>query len=172
MEKRGLRVTLNPKELYHVTAYEYVRGGIDWFPRMSPKAAVLIDATRLQWAMPIWISADDGALGRVGDQYRRSQHWSDRPGGVGAIDHIPAGIETAEDAERYVYLLCSMGWTGYGFYPFWSSGPGFHADVRTDRKPLKAATWGRVLDDEGQVQKVSLREAVDWFDAHGREGLH
>lgn len=155
---------ISETELQFFTRSEFDRGGRNWFEHMSPKALVLLDTTRLQWESKIKISPDPGALGRTGSKNEYSQHYHLRPGGVGAIDHIPEGIETAEDVERYVYLLTSLGWTGIGFYPVGASGPRFHGDVRTDQRPLHPATWGQAPDSKGALRTVSIRDAVDYFD--------
>ena len=73
-----------------------------------------------------------------------SQHNVDRWGEVRAVDIMPEGIHTREDARRFRQLAEDCGFTGIGFYPHWAPRPGFHVDVRVNVNEHYVASWGRL----------------------------
>jgi hypothetical protein len=147
--------------LHYFHPDEFVSHGRDWLPDISPSLLVRLDILRHQWGRRITVSPAFGAIGRVAAG-SNSQHNIEKWGEVRAIDIMPAGIATMGNAHDF-YLLClDLGFTGIGFYPHWKPNPGFHLDVRQDRKPGDPATWGGVAGESGQVY-VSINDAVEAF---------
>ena len=144
--------------LYFFHPGEFNRGG-EWFSAMSPRLLVLLDTLRLRWERPIRISRHPRAVGRH-DGDSESQHNYDIWDEVRAVDVIPDGLKTKDDAYAFFMLAADVGFTGIGFYPDWSPSPGFHLDVRHDRRPGFPATWGRV-GTEGMITDVSLNDALE-----------
>ena len=145
-------------DLRYFRPIEFVRGDVDWFPKMSPRLLVLADTMRHQWGKPIHISRDNAALGRnLGASH--SQHNIDRWKEVRAMDIQPEGLDTPEDAHAFHMLALDLGITGIGFYPHWHM-PGFHIDVRADAAAGSPATWGRLLRN-GVTVDVSIRDAIE-----------
>lgn len=131
----------------------------EWLPFMSVRLLVMLDVLRHMWGQPIRVSPAKGALGRrLGE--RASQHNVDRWKEVRAIDVMPQGIDSEDQAHVFYMLALDIGFTGVGFYPDWRPSPGFHLDVREDRKPGDAATWGGVATPAGQ-HYVSVNDAME-----------
>jgi hypothetical protein len=131
----------------------------DWLPHMSVKLLVMLDVTRHMYNRRIEISPAIGAMGRRLGQ-SASQHNVDRWGEVRAVDIMPDGIITREDAYSFFQLAVSVGFKGIGFYPHWSPSPGFHLDVRESNRPGKPALWGRIKKD-GETLNVSIYDAME-----------
>ena len=147
--------------LHYFKAHEFKRGGEQWLVDMSPRLLVMLDSLRNMWRKPIMISKDPGAIGRfMGESL--SQHNITKWGEVRAVDVLPDGVITRDDANRFLMLATDVGFTGIGLYLDWASGVGFHLDVRIDRKPGSPATWGRVSSEAGP-RYVTLDEALERF---------
>lgn len=150
--------------LIYFEDWEFIRGDVQWLPMMPSDLPVKLDILRHQWGQPIYISGHPKALGRR-DGDSPSYHNIDRHGLVMAADIQPDGIRTRGDAHAFSMLARECCFTGYGFYPHWhgSNGgiaPGFHVDVRRERKPGSAATWGFVHRN-GDLVQVSLNDAIE-----------
>jgi hypothetical protein len=124
-----------------------------YFDDISVTLVVMLDVLRNLWGKRIHVSRASGAVGREDDS--NSQHNLNKWGEVRAIDILPEGIDTREEAEEFYGLCKEMGFTGIGFYPEWSK-PGFHLDVR----PGKYAEWGAYYDN-GKQKYFSITEAFD-----------
>lgn len=129
-----------------------------WWPKMSPKLLVKLDLLRFRWGKPINISVKKGAIGRDGKG--TSQHFWEQFGEVRAVDTIPEGIETQEDAYKFFKLAIECGFTGIGFYPTWSKGPGFHLDSREDVKMGSPKKWGGLYHGDGTLFFVTITKAI------------
>jgi hypothetical protein len=114
--------------------------GINWSFRMCPRLLVLLDALRSAWGQPISISNGAGAIGR--DKGSSMHNWTAH-GEVRAVDIIPRGVEMRQDAERFLHLAKTLGFTGLGVYPDWRQGCGFHVDTR-DATGSHVAKWGMI----------------------------
>ena len=123
-----------------------------WFDLVDPGVLVRLDVLRELWAAPISISQAAGAVGRRDES--GSRHNVERWGAVFAVDVFPAGIRSRKDAERFISLAKSVGFTGIGFYPQWSR-PGFHLDRRDD-----VARWGAQYDAAGNQVYISLEKSL------------
>lgn len=143
--------------LYHFVETEFG----EWHLMMSPRLLVCLDILRHRWGKKISISPAEGSLGRRLGPQNTSQHNVDVWGEVRAADVMPAGIITDADAYAFYVLATECGFTGIGVYPSWQPNPGFHLDVRTDRKPGDPATWGGVLDATGRQIYVSVNQALE-----------
>lgn len=128
-----------------------------WAPQMAAELKVKTDLFRHLWGAPVRVSPAAGAVGRHGGG--ASQHNIDRWGEVLAVDLLPSGIRTREDAHRAIETARQCGFRGIGFYPHWNPSPGLHVDTRRGRKMADPALWGGVATPEGQ-KYVSLSEAV------------
>lgn len=131
---------------------------------VSPRLLVMLDVYRFMLDEKVMISPHKAAIGR---EDGTSQHNYRRYGEVRALDVMPEGIHTLEDAERSVEIARMIGFTGIGFYPHWDLDgnpenglrPGLHLDVREDRMPTNPSTWGGVKREGKQVY-VSIEEAL------------
>ena len=156
---------INGVPMYYFTPDEFYRPAvkdgqiIDWTKRLCPRLLVLYDVQRNMWGQRISVSNGDGTVGR---ESGGSEHSIMIDGIVRAIDCVPDGVLTVNDAERFYGLAYRIGFTSVGFYPQWNQGAGFHLGTRTDRRPGYPATWGYV---DGQY--VSLQAA---FDCMRRQG--
>lgn len=139
--------------------WEFERGGVQWWHKMSPRLLIMLDVFRFQWGKPVHVSTDAGAVGRSLGQQSMSQHNVDRWCEVRAVDIQPDGINDREDLYRAFVLACELGFTGVGVYPHWHR-PGLHVDVRHDRQPGFPITWGQVMGAAGPLY-VSAHDALE-----------
>ena len=150
-------------KLKYFTQQEFSRKGptgdfINWFPRMSQELLIKLDLLRFNWGKPIHISPHNGAIGRFGNG--AGYHYWETHGEVMAVDTMPEGIESYDDAMAFIKLATKLGFTGIGFYPNWKPQCGFHLDVRPDRDYGNPAMWGAVNDGQGQYT-VTLSDALN-----------
>jgi hypothetical protein len=152
-------VVIDTGQVYFFEPHEFERDHVQWWQHLSPRLLILLDSFRFQWGKPVRVSGHKHAVGRhLGESF--SQHNFDRWDEVRAVDVQPDGMVTRDDAYRAVLLAQSVGFTGIGLYPHWSGGPGLHLDVRHERAPGHAVTWGGVRAASGQVY-VSLNDALE-----------
>ena len=123
-----------------------------WYDQLNPALMVNLDELRHRWGMPIAISPVRGAVGRHKGEDNTSQHNVDKWGEVRAVDTLPHGIKTQEDANRFYRLSRDCGFSGVGFYPQWKPRPGFHLDVRVNSNLLCVATWGQLNSEWISIQ--------------------
>lgn len=147
-------------DVRYFSPHEFERGGRNWWPAMSIRWLMLMDSIRATTGAPHFITNSAGALGREqGD--RLSQHNAQKWGEVRAGDFTVQGVRDGKDAAEYVSIARLAGITGIGVYAgVWNVPVGFHCDVRMDRNPGDPATWGRVLNELGQIERVSIEEAL------------
>lgn len=132
--------------------------------QVSPRLLVMVDVYRFMWDDKVMVSPHPNAIGRTDGG---GQHDYKRWGEVRALDLMPEGIVTLENAERSIEIARTIGFTGIGFYPHWDLDgnpengvrPGIHLDVREDRTPENPAIWGGVKQGKKQVY-VSIDEAL------------
>jgi len=130
-----------------------------WYDLLAPALKSNLDDLRAKWGQPIVISPVEGAVGRHDGKGGTSQHNVDRWGEVRAVDVMPHGIETANDARRFRQLAEDCGFTGIGFYPDWNPRPGFHVDIRINENERYVAQWGGIRRNGEQVY-VGIETAI------------
>lgn len=146
-------------KLWYFEDREFIRDNTQWLPMMPADLLVKLDVLRTMWMKPIYVSGHQKAIGRrAGDS--QSYHNIDRWGRVLAIDVQPDVVEDRGAAHAFYLLARDIGFTGIGFYPHWNPTPGFHLDVRRERRPGDPATWGFVLRDGDNLQ-VGMRDAME-----------
>lgn len=142
-------------QLHHFVPAEF-RG---WFDQVAPRLLVLLDVLRGHWRAPIRISPARGAIGRRLGPQDTSQHNIDRWGEVRAVDVMPFGMSSPDQARRLLALAEATGFTGLGVYPHWQPRPGLHVDVRIDVPVGSPAQWG-AIDEDGKQVYVSVDTAL------------
>jgi len=140
-------------KLYHFEHGEFIRGGRDWWLDMDQGLLVKLDILRRMWGLPIHVSKNGQAVGRLAGKTVESQHNLSKWGAVRAVDLFPDGLETEDDVRRFLSLVRLIGFTGYGVYAGIPHGIMVHLDVRHDRHPDDPAQWGGL---------VAPDEAGDW----------
>lgn len=149
--------------LFNFHRTEYNRGGVDWYPRTAVRLLVLNDVLRHLLRSKVFISPDEGAVGRRLGKENKSQHNLDYWGEVRATDFFVPGVP----AHNVIAAMRSVGHNGIGLYPegLWNGEQAnrYHGDVRTDRSPRNPATWGEL---GGKV--CSLDEALDYAQRQGQ----
>lgn len=141
--------------LDHFSPYEFR----DWWPLMSPKLLVNLDAFRETLGQRVRISKANGALGRHMGM-SRSQHNVDKWGEVRAVDIMLP--DTDDLVAAYDLALTLELFSGVGVYPEWKPYHGLHLDVRSNRKPQSPATWGMLKDEFGNQYMTSVNKALDF----------
>ena len=141
---------------------EFNRGGQNWYPMISPYLLVLLDVARTMHGRPVYVSGHNRAVGRFDGRNNDSQHNFDRWDEVRGIDLFFEGSGEPGAVEFIADMLDEIGFTGIGLYPQWRNNqgeirPGFHVDVRSDRRPGDPATWGYL---NGEF--VTLADAIEW----------
>lgn len=134
---------------------------------ISPRLLVNIDTFRHMWGRPVIVSPHPAAIGRDSGN---SQHNYLIHGETRAIDLMPQGMDSYEEAQRAIGIARMIGFTGIGIYPHWKPSPGIHLDVREDRAPSHPAVWGGIQVDGKQVY-VSLEEALSEMKTEMRDRL-
>ena len=129
-----------------------------WYPLMSRKQLVTLDAFRESWGYPVEVSKADGSLGRHGGG--ESQHNVERWGEVRATDvfpKVPDGkggyryMKTIEERKRAHRIATEVGFTGIGIYTDTSPGNLLHVDTRESER---VAQWSRVDGQYLGIQRV------------------
>lgn len=149
---------MTPK-LYYFSNWEFHRNREQWIDRVDRRLLVMLDLLRFKWGKPINVSSHPDAVGRYKGS-SLSQHNIAQWGNVRAVDIIPNGIRTYDDAYSFYMLAIELGFTGVGFYPDWEPSPGFHVDVRYDVQPGYPVTWGYV-GKAPDITRVSVGDALD-----------
>jgi len=133
-----------------------------WYDQLNPSLKRNLDDLRGAWGQPIVISPVKGAVGRKKGKANTSQHNVDRWGEVRAVDVMPVGIKTLNDARLFRAMAEDHGFAGIGFYPFWNPRPGFHLDIRVAECEGCVAQWGGVLYKGKQIY-VGMATALNKF---------
>ena len=133
----------------------------EWWQNMSPRLLVLLDVLRYRLDVPITISASPQALGRKLGPDAQTAHNVDKWGAVLAVDCFVAGVEDQMGARFALKTAKELGFTGIGFYPGWINNagetqPGWHFDVRHNRKMGTPATWGKVNGEWCSIEHAIL----------------
>lgn len=114
-----------------------------WWPLMSKKLLVKLDAFREAWGAPVIISSHPEALGRE-DPESNSQHNVLKWGEVRAVDIFPQGMDSQADRQRAYDIAKDVGFTGIGLYTDTQPQNMLHLDVRDNKQEGMPATWARV----------------------------
>ena len=135
-------------DLKHFKAKEF---GV-WFPFVDDALLRGLDLFRDTLDAQVIVSQAPGAVGRISERYKNSQHFL-RGAKVRAVDvMIPDNIslKVAYEVARSLEIF-----SGIGVYPDWLPAHGLHLDTRTTASAKNPATWAGIKTASGQVY-VSL----------------